>query len=129
MAELDEKTKNEPESPVEEKIIEKAMKPVNKSLINLDKAIEPDSETSSLAPDDDETLANSTTELKVKVPRKLMEDERRATGRISTAVWMTYFRVSLADMIHDKDKADNRPLVGNSGVCRLGTYISIMTDE
>jgi len=99
MAELDEKTKNEPESPVEEKTIDKAMKPVNKSLINLDKAIEPDSETSSLAPDDDETLANSTPELKVKkVPRKLMEDERRATGRISTAVWMTYFRVSVADL-------------------------------
>jgi hypothetical protein len=98
MAELDEKIKNEPESPVEEKAIDKAMKPVNKSLINLDKAIEPDSETSSLAPDDDETLANSTPELKVKVPRKLMEDERRATGRISTAVWMTYFRVSLAHM-------------------------------
>jgi len=95
MAELDEKTRNEPESPVEEKTIDKAMKPVNKSLINLDKAIEPDSETSSLAPDDDETLANSNPELKVnKVPRKLMEDERRATGRISTAVWMTYFRVS-----------------------------------
>ena len=99
MAELDEKTKNEPESPVEEKTIDKAMKPVNKSLVNLDKAIEPDSETSSLAPDDDETLANSTTELKVKAPRKLIEDERRATGRISTAVWMTYFRVSLAEVI------------------------------
>jgi len=99
MAELDEKTKNEPESPVEEKTIDKAMKPVNKSLINLDKAIEPDSETSSLAPDDDDTLANSTTELKVKAPRKLIEDERRATGRISTAVWMTYFRVSLAEVI------------------------------
>jgi len=99
MAELDEKTKNEPESPVEEKTIDKAMKPVNKSLINLDKAYEPDSETSSLAPDDDETLANSTPELKVKAPRKLIEDERRATGRISTAVWMTYFRVSLADLM------------------------------
>ena len=98
MAELDEKTKNEPESPVEEKTIDKAMKPVNKSLVNLDKAIEPDSETSSLAPDDDDTLANSTTELKVKAPRKLIEDERRATGRISTAVWMTYFRVSLAEI-------------------------------
>jgi len=95
MAELDEKTKNEPESPIEEKTIDKAMKPINKSLINLDKAIEPDSETSSLAPDDDETLANSTPELKEKVPRKLIEDERRATGRISMAVWMTYFRVSL----------------------------------
>jgi hypothetical protein len=102
MAELDEKTKNEPESPVEEKTIDKAMKPVNKSLINLDKAIEPDSETSSLAPDDDETLANSTAELKVKVPRKLMEDERRATGRISTAVWMTYFRVSSAEIYEIK---------------------------
>jgi len=103
MAELDEKTKNEPESPVEEKTIDKAMKPVNKSLINLDKAIEPDSETSSLAPDDDETLANSTAELKVKkVPRKLMEDERRATGRISTAVWMTYFRVSLAEVLSEQ---------------------------
>ena len=102
MAELDEKTKNEPESPVEEKTIDKAMKPVNKSLVNLDKAIEPDSETSSLAPDDDETLANSTTELKVKAPRKLIEDERRATGRISTAVWMTYFRVSFADYMRVK---------------------------
>jgi hypothetical protein len=96
MAELDEKTKNEPGSPIEEKTIDKAMKPINKSLINLDKATEPDSETSSLAPDDDETLANSTPEMKTKAPRKLIEDERRATGRISKAVWMTYFRVSLA---------------------------------
>jgi hypothetical protein len=95
MAELDEKTKNEPESPIEEKTIDKAMKPINKSLVNLDKAAEVDSETSSLAPDDDEgTLINSTPELKVKAPRKLIEDERRATGRISLAVWKTYFGVS-----------------------------------
>jgi hypothetical protein len=97
MAELDEKTKNEPESPIEEKTLAQATKkaPINKSLVNItQEASEPSSETSSIAPDDEEgTLVSSTSDLKVKVPRKLIEDERRATGRISWAVWKTYFNV------------------------------------
>jgi hypothetical protein len=104
MAELDENTKPDPEdSPIEEKtfaqVAMKAPPPKNKSLINLSQAqdaSEPGSETSSIDGDrDDEgTLTSSTLELKSKPPRKLIEDERRATGRISLAVWKTYFSVS-----------------------------------
>jgi len=122
MAELDENTKNDPESPIEEKTIDKAMKPVNKSLVNLDKAAEPDSETSSLAPDDDEgTFTSSTPELKSKPPRKLIEDERRATGRISWAVWRTYFIVS-RDTLLSVHLADIRLLAANSGVSHLDAW-------
>ena len=122
MAELDENTKNDPESPIEEMTIDKAMKPVNKSLVNLDKAAEPDSETSSLAPDDDEgTLTSSTPELKSKPPRKLIEDERRATGRISWAVWRTYFTVS-GDTPLSVHFTDIRLLAVNSGVSHLDAW-------
>jgi hypothetical protein len=99
MAELDDETKNEPESPIKEKSIEQAAlkAPTNKSLINLTQeasASDTGSETSSIAPDDDEgTLVASTLDLK-KAPRKLIEDEKRSTGRISWDVWMTYFGVS-----------------------------------
>jgi hypothetical protein len=99
MAELDDETKNEPESPIKEKSIEQAAlkTPANKSLINLTQEAstsDTGSETSSIAPDDDEgTLVSSTPDLK-KAPRKLIEDEKRSTGRISWDVWMTYFGVS-----------------------------------
>lgn len=103
MAELDENVKQDPEdSPIEEKtmaqVAMKAPAPKNKSLINLSQAQEASetgSETSSIAPDGDDegTLTSSTPELKSKPPRKLIEDERRATGRISLAVWRTYFSV------------------------------------
>jgi hypothetical protein len=104
MAELDENTKPDPEdSPIEEKtfaqVAMKAPPPKNKSLINLSQAqdaSEPGSETSSIDGDRDDEgiLTSSTLELKSKPPRKLIEDERRATGRISLAVWKTYFSVS-----------------------------------
>lgn len=92
-------------SPVEEKTIaqeEKAMqevmgKPAHKSIASISGANEPDSETSSLAPEDETTVANSeTSETKErKAPRKLVEDEKRARGRIAWPVWRTYFTVSL----------------------------------
>jgi hypothetical protein len=50
------------------------------------------SETSSIAPDDEITLIN--TETQRKVPRKLIEDEQRAKGRIAWPVWKAYFGVS-----------------------------------
>lgn len=124
MAELDEKIKNEPESPIEEKSLAQATKkaPINKSLVNItQEASEPGSETSSLAPDDEEgTLVSSTADLKSKAPRKLIEDERRATGRISWAVWKTYFNVSWASsscgpmLIHDRRSAESSGVGSNS---------------
>lgn len=105
MAQLDEPDKQVHEagdSPVEEKTHADATrstaKPANKSLINLQDEAGDDglvgSETSSLAPEDEATLTSSTPELKSKPPRKLIEDERRATGRISLDVWKTYITVS-----------------------------------
>lgn len=77
-------------------------KPVNKSLLNLAHATQESessaasSETSSLAPEDEMTLTNSDGELKkTKTPRKLIEDEQRAKGRIAWPVWRLYFSVSL----------------------------------
>lgn len=103
MAELDEpeKGRGPADSPVEEKSQDAAMKPrpANKSLIELQEGEADDgllsSETSSLAAEDEMTLTSSTPDLKSKPPRKLIEDERRATGRISGAVWKTYLNVSL----------------------------------
>lgn len=79
----------------EEKTIEEnSVKPANKSVLNLSSACAestaPDSETSSLAPEDDEVV-NGTLGDKQKTPRKLIEDEKRARGRITWAVWKTYF--------------------------------------
>ena len=86
-------------------------RPLNKSLINLagDDAHASgtstpgtSSETSSIAPEDEDTLRDSE-ELDVKkqkekkegkAPRKLIEDEQRAKGRIAWPVWKTYFTVS-----------------------------------
>lgn len=108
MAELDEPDKQGPDagdSPVEEKTYAEAIKTTakaaNKSLINLqdDDVTAEDgvisSETSSIAPEDEATLISSTPDLKSKPPRKLIEDERRATGRISGDVWKTYLTVSM----------------------------------
>ena len=95
MEELD---NEEVASPVDQKVnpIDSAMKPSNKSLASLITTDqEPDSETSSLAPDDEDTLVSSENEVKKqRKPRKLMEDEKRAKGRIARAVWLTYFKVS-----------------------------------
>ncbi|KIR78450.1 ATP-binding cassette transporter [Cryptococcus gattii EJB2] len=81
----------------EEKTIEEnSVKPANKSVLNLSSACAestaPDSETSSLAPEDDEVV-NGTLGDKQKTPRKLIEDEKRARGRITWAVWKTYFNI------------------------------------
>lgn len=120
MAELDENTKNEPESPIEGKSLAQATKkaPINKSLVNItQEASEPGSETSSLAPDDEEgTLVSSTADLRSKAPRKLIEDERRATGRISWAVWKTYFNVSRPSTSLCPSLMHDRLSAGNSGV-------------
>lgn len=75
-------------------------KPINKSLVNLAQSAQEidsgtSSETSSLAPEDEPTLNNSSAELKkTKTPRKLIEDEQRAKGRIAWPVWKLYFSVS-----------------------------------
>jgi len=53
------------------------------------------SETSSIAPGDEATLFNSEENTqKKKAPRKLIEDEQRAKGRIAWPVWKAYFGVS-----------------------------------
>ncbi|WRT69694.1 uncharacterized protein IL334_006684 [Kwoniella shivajii] len=78
----------------EEKTVEEStVKPSHKSVVSLSGAAgsEPGSETSSLAPEDETTLVNSTDDVKQKTPRKLIEDEKRARGRIAWAVWKTYF--------------------------------------
>ncbi|OCF33530.1 ATP-binding cassette transporter [Kwoniella heveanensis BCC8398] len=78
---------DEEEKPKEEQV--EKMKPAHKSVVSLSaEASEPNSETSSIAPDES-TLANSE-EVK-RTPRKLIEDEKRARGRIAWAVWKTYF--------------------------------------
>lgn len=100
MAELDEpETGRAQDSPIDEKTQSETMKPkpANKSLIELQEGEADEglisSETSSIAPDDEATLSSSTPDVKNKPPRKLIEDERRATGRISSDVWKTYLTV------------------------------------
>lgn len=83
----------------EEKTVEEnSTKIANKSVLSLSGACAesgaPDSETSSLAPEDDKTIVSSTLGVKQKTPRKLIEDEKRARGRITWTVWKTYFSVS-----------------------------------
>ena len=78
-----------------EKLVEDG-KLANKSLVNVVAAMtsEPSSETSSIAPEDEATLMSSDPDLKkIRTPRKLMEDEKRAKGRIAWPVWRTYFTV------------------------------------
>ena len=98
MEELD---NEEAASPIEPKVaaIDISIKPSNKSLVSLITTDQdPDSETSSLAPDDEDTLVSSDNEMKKqRKPRKLMEDEKRAKGRIARVVWLTYFKVSVLD--------------------------------
>ncbi|WWD04597.1 hypothetical protein V865_002668 [Kwoniella europaea PYCC6329] len=97
MAKLDEedlKAKPTEGEAKEEKLVdETALKPAHKSVLSLSGVTgsDPGSETSSLAPEDETTLANSTVDVKPKVPRKLIEDEKRARGRIAWSVWKTYF--------------------------------------
>lgn len=103
MAQLDEKNEhNAEESPVDNKTMTEGLSvdspPKNKSLVDLQHSSGVSSETSSITGDGSEdaaaTLSGSTLELKRKTPRKLIEDERRATGRISWDVWRTYLVVS-----------------------------------
>ncbi|WVR08055.1 hypothetical protein IAU60_005101 [Kwoniella sp. DSM 27419] len=94
MNKLDEEDKPKEEKPVEEAEV----KPAHKSVVSLSAAAggsEPGSETSSIAPDDEATLTNSASDIKHKTPRKLIEDEKRARGRIAWNVWKTYFGISL----------------------------------
>ena len=101
MAELDAEDLAEKPAEVkqkEDKTIEDSVaKPRNKSLADLSGVVanDPESETSSIAPEDEITLTGSGENgKKTKVPRKLMEDEKRAHGRIAWPVWRTYFSVS-----------------------------------
>lgn len=84
MTELD-ADENKAMSPIAEKTVEDAF-PLRKSVLTQ-AALEPDSETSSIAPDDEITES-----VVKKGPRKLVEDERRAKGRISRDIWATYFK-------------------------------------
>jgi hypothetical protein len=103
MFELDaEETKtksDEPNKHEENSVEEVAVKPNHKSVISLSGAAnsEPASETSSIAPEGEDTLTSSDAVLiKARTPRKLIEDEKRAKGRIAWPVWRAYFIVSLA---------------------------------
>ncbi|KAK4686614.1 hypothetical protein P7C73_g3512, partial [Tremellales sp. Uapishka_1] len=125
MGELDaeEKTKEEKEDEREEKAIEELAKskPGHKSIVSIANtdASGSNSETSSLASgDEEETATESVDDVKAKAPRKLIEDEKRARGRIAWAVWKTYFGVC-----HFRRGACEwltyfpiRPWVGTSGV-------------
>ncbi|WWD20306.1 hypothetical protein CI109_104782 [Kwoniella shandongensis] len=97
LAKLDEEDQKakptEAEQKEEKTVEENTIKPTHKSVVSLSGvgASEPGSETSSLAPEDEMTLINSTSDLKSKPPRKLIEDEKRARGRIAAVVWKTYF--------------------------------------
>lgn len=110
MDELDEENKGGPNSPIDEKTIEMTSSGSenknHKSVISLSSASgtpEVGSETSSIAPEDEETLRDSVSDgdegkssakgkekEKDRSPRKLIEDEKRATGRIAWVVWKTY---------------------------------------
>lgn len=100
MTELEEENKADPTSPIAEKTVEEALKEKTlpkrlQSVVSLSGASpDLDSETSSIAPEDEDTLNNSDSDIKqkVKAPRKLIEDEKRATGRIAWSVWSTYFK-------------------------------------
>ncbi|CAK9783969.1 P-loop containing nucleoside triphosphate hydrolase protein [Cutaneotrichosporon oleaginosum] len=86
----------------EEKTVEENIsdlkKPTHKQLESISGELsvpgsEPGSETSSIAPTDEATTLAASTDglLKQKVPRKLIEDEKRVRGRIAWSVWKTYF--------------------------------------
>ena len=84
MDELDDEKDKAPPSPIDEKVVELSK---HKSVASLiDAETEPNSETSSIT---DSTL-NDVEPTKQKTPRKLVEDEKRATGRIAWPVWKTY---------------------------------------
>lgn len=85
---------------LEERTIEEIkIKPQHKSVVSLSGVETPDpaSETSSIAPTDDEATAvgsatSTTPVVKIRTPRKLIEDEKRVRGRIARDVWLTYFK-------------------------------------
>ncbi len=90
------KDANDPDAHVVEdtqKLIDN--KAVNKHLAVGEKS-EPGSETSSITETDDTIVpsleASQEPEVKKKAPRKLIEDEKRATGRIAWSVWKTYLK-------------------------------------
>lgn len=90
------KNATSPTAEKNENPIEQMIKPTHKSVASLSGAgeaqnSEPSSETSSIAPEDEITVTSSTPDLKQKAPRKLVEDEKRATGRVAWSVWKLYF--------------------------------------
>lgn len=101
--------------------IQFAQKALNKGLVSLsaDASTTPrsgmSSETSSIAPEDETTLSNSGDDAKnKKAPRKLIEDEQRARGRIAWSVWKAYFGVSKLLVL--ASFTDCRPWAAVSGV-------------
>lgn len=92
MNELDADENKGPASPIVEKTVEEATKAIHKSVVSLNGTVELDSETSSIAPEE------VVKEAKPRPPRKLMEDEKRAKGRIARDIWVTYFKVRICDI-------------------------------
>jgi hypothetical protein len=80
-----------------EPLIEDAnVKPTHKSVASLSATpgpSEPGSETSSI--NEDTLLGEGDKKEEPRKPRKLIEDEKRATGRVAWSVWKTYFGVSI----------------------------------
>jgi hypothetical protein len=73
------------------------IKATNRHLLLGGEASEPASETTSLAEsltviNEEEEKKETSTPVERRVPRKLVEEERRATGRISWPVWKSYFQ-------------------------------------
>jgi hypothetical protein len=124
-AQMDEENANDPESPVEEKSEALSVLPAaqlqSKGLSHLQQPSEANSETSSIITsgdeDDQNILSASALEVKRTGPRKLIEDERRATGRISWPVWRMYLDVSLDSLrFVFTHLTPNRHLAVDSGV-------------
>ena len=83
---------------------ESEAKATHKSVASLGGLItsEPTSETSSIAPEDEQALTSSDPDMKkARTPRKLIEDEQRARGRIAWPIWRAYFTVSIAMLLHE----------------------------
>ncbi len=87
METLVEQTEEEKAQENEQDLIDKKL--VNKRLALTEKS-EPSSETSSIADTEETVVPSSPSDEKTRKPRKLIEDEQKATGGISGAVWRLY---------------------------------------
>ncbi len=79
------------EAPIAEKTFDLDLKLTNKHL-SIPEGSEPSSETSSLYQSESETVVPAPEPEVKKKARKLIEDEKRATGRIAWPVWKVYLK-------------------------------------